>query len=156
MTTEVQSKLASLFVPIRQKSLLLPNVTVAEVIPFIRPERVNGAPDWWLGMSLWRGCAIPLISFEQANGEAPLDLLSFQPSRRIAIINSTSGREQLPFFSMVLQQIPRLVRVSAEEIFQEDEPHGPCELMVVRVNGELASIPNLDHLEEMICDTKLI
>ena len=155
--SEPQAKLASLMLPIYSKCLLLPNVTVAEVVPFIRPEKIEQAPPWLIGMSSWRGCAIPLITFEQANGGAPIDLQTFHPSRRIAMINSTSGRDKLPFFAMVLQQIPRLVRVSPEEIFEEsDFEKGPCELMIVRVNGELASIPNLDEVEKMICESGVI
>jgi len=60
----------SLLIPLAHSQLLVPTVTVAEMIPFQWPDHDSEAPDWYLGNIMWREQSVPLVCYEVLNGEA--------------------------------------------------------------------------------------
>lgn len=145
-------QISSLFIPVSHKNLLLPNAAVAEIIDYVPPEPVAGTPDWFLGYALWRGVRLPVISYDLANGETQGPI---SPRARIAVINSIGEHHKaLPFFALVSQGIPRLVKVQEEEITEQDETGGPADRMRVRVSGEDACIPDLEYLEKLLVQVR--
>lgn len=138
--------ISSFYLPILGRKLLLPNVSVAEVVEYQSPEEeVKSDTDCILGKVKWRGLMLPLLSFEAANG----DSYEKADTSRIAVINSISDNQKLPFFAIVTQGIPRLVKVTEDSIDAMDVSLGQAESARVRVDGEEASIPNLDYLESL-------
>ena len=96
----------------------------------------------------WRGLNLPVVSYELANDGA---IEETSPRARLAVINASSElQDKLPFFALVTQGIPRLVKVAEEEISEQDSPTDVADLMQVRVSGEEACIPNLHYLETLI------
>lgn len=145
---EAPSELASLYIPVADKNLLLPNVTVAEVVDYQTPTEKSGTPDYFLGSVKWRGVDIPLVSYEIANGEQGNEQSS---NARIAVINTIGDHQkQLPFFAIVTQGIPRLVKVNSDAIESADSKTGPADSMNVKLDGEDATIPNIEHLEQLV------
>jgi chemosensory pili system protein ChpC len=142
-------EVASLLIPLHHKSLLVPNVTVAEIIPITAVVPVNDAPDWYLGNCEWREQIIPLLSFELLNGD---ELGDFNSSARFAVFNTTGLNELLPFIAIVTQGIPRLARVNQEEITTLDIDKKPFELLPVTWAGEEAVIPNIRAIETKFLD----
>ena len=140
-------ELATLLIPMYEKQLVLPNVSVAEVIPYAPPQPADNAPDWYLGTVQWRNIDVPVVSFEALNGEVAV---SHSRKRRIAVLNGLVDNQRLPFCAMVTEAMPRLMRIMADEIAADDEGGmlGPCELGRVLVNGERAVIPNIDYLQQ--------
>jgi chemosensory pili system protein ChpC len=140
----------SLLVPIAGRNLLLPTVTVAEMVPYTPPHSELDAPDWYLGAFVWRELAVPLISFEVINGESRPQVTAHS---RVAVLNNTGINDELPFIALPTLGIPRLARVSQEEINQiVDAVKKPFELMHVSVAGERAVIPDIDSLEKAYLD----
>lgn len=144
------NEVASLLIPITGRLLLLPTVTVAEMVPFAEPLHNPNTPDWHLGEISWREHQIPLISFELINGESkPM----YSSSCRIAILNNTGVNEKLPFLAIATQGIPRLSRVKADEIQEiEGQQLKHYELMAVNHAGESVIIPNVSGLEQTLID----
>ena len=140
--------ISSFYLPILGRKLLLPNVSVAEVVEFQEPELDSvDAPEYYLGKVKWRGLMLPLLSFELANGES----YEKAPVARIAVINSIDeNNPKLPFFACVTQGIPRLVKITEESINEVKGDLGKAESARVRVDGEEASIPNLNYLESLV------
>lgn len=136
--------IACLLTPVTGKQLLLPNVTVAEVVPAgeLQPPPA-GAPDWHLGFVIWREQRIPVVAFEALNGEgAPREV------ERVAIVSGISAQRDLPFYGLVVQGIPSSAKVKIAQLEDlEGAPTGPMEFLKVRYLGELAVIPDLDALE---------
>src|SRR5690625_6739340 len=62
--------LASLLIPIEGELLLVPNVSVSEIVPLGRVEQISDGPQWLLGNYQWRERPVPLLSFEAINGGA--------------------------------------------------------------------------------------
>ena len=136
--------IACLLAPVTGKQLLLPNVTVAEVVPVgeLQPPPA-GAPDWHQGFIVWRDQLLPVVAFEALNGEgAPREV------ERVAILSGISAQRELPFYGLVVQGIPSSAKVKIAQLEDlEGAPTGPMEFLKVRYLGELAVIPDLDALE---------
>ena len=147
--TETLDLISGLFLPVAGKNLLLPNVSIAEVIDYQIPNKQEQAADWYLGNVTWRGQQLPVMSYELANQDTTTAL---GENPRIIVINTIGPHNsQLPFLAIVTQNIPRLVKVDENSITEDiDEPQGPIEKMRVTIQGETASIPNLELMESML------
>lgn len=139
------NEVASLLIPVAGRQLLVPTVTVAEMIPYRNPEPVDGAPSWYLGNIVWREQPVPLLCYEVLNGDPKP---GYNSGCRIAVLNNTGVDESLPFMAIPTQGIPRLSRVKPEEISQrEDLETKEFDLMAVFHAGESVIIPNVEALE---------
>ena len=137
----------SIMVPIEGNSLILPNANVAEVIQYIKPEPVKGTPDWMLGFIKWRELKIPLVLFESLIGSKLPDQKGV---KWIMVINSLSGKLDMPFFSLVAQGRPRLVQVDESVVIPMDRAEEKGVLKHVHVHGDQAIIPDPDCIETML------
>ena len=142
-------EVASLLVPLRDRLLLLPNVSVAEIVPVSQVTPVLNAPDWYLGNCVWREQQVPLVSFESLNGEEKAGISN---RTRFAVLNTTGVSEDIPFLALITQGIPRLARINEEEISETDGATKPFELMQVSWAGEAATIPNVSKIEQALVE----
>jgi len=55
MQENFSEELYGLLVPLAEERLIVPRVTVAEVVVWQEPEKVDGVPPWHLGMIQWNG-----------------------------------------------------------------------------------------------------
>jgi chemosensory pili system protein ChpC len=136
--------LITMLLPVNGKSLLLPNVSVAEIIQVLEMDELEDVPTWFKGMVGWRGYAIPLLSFEAINDEP----FAADSNKHAAVLNGAVDGAVLPFYAIATQSTPRMMRISSREVVENSEASaGPAELAAVNVCGETASIPNLDLIE---------
>jgi chemosensory pili system protein ChpC len=143
------SKLLScVMIPMTDRQLLLPNVSVAEIVDYVAAETPPGAPEWLVGNLNWRGRDLPVISYDAANGGAVK--LPDGNRGRIAVLN-TIGKyhEKLPFLAIVTQGIPSQAKLAEDQIQAMDSESGPADLMAVDVEGHIAYIPDLEYLESL-------
>lgn len=154
--TSIADEVPSLLVPMVGKPLLLPTVSVAEMLPYKQPvlsekasEKVAELSDsqsWYLGDVLWRGVMVPMISYEAINGG---DIAPVKGISQMAVLNNTSNHPKLPFIALPTQGIPRLSRVVDANIKHDQEATAlPYDKMHVKVVDEEAIIPNVAALEQ--------
>lgn len=140
--------LSCVLVPVAGRQLLLPNVSIAEVVDYACQEPGPDTPDWLAGRLDWRGQNLPVISYDVANGgylQVP-----GESRGRIVVLNSISdSNKQLRFLALMTQGIPSQIRVTRGQIRQLDAETGPADLMQVDTDGETAWIPNLEYLESL-------
>ncbi len=142
-------ELATLLIPVENKNLVLPNVSVAEIIDYRKIIKDEGLPDWHIGTLDWRTKSLPMVSFEVVNGEPHAG--DDEMRAKIVIVNGVTSNEELPFWGFVSAGSPRLMRLmDDEDIKQSDEVCGPAEQMAITISGEQAHIPDLDYIEGMI------
>ena len=138
-------ELACLLVPMSDCHLLLPTVSVAEMVPFRQLDASTDGPEWLMGSVTWRDMKVPLLSFEQMNGDAPAEQAS---AARVAVLNNTGQHPDLPFIGLFTQGVPKLAHVVNEEVEQlTDRTTKPYELMRVRWSGDEAVIPDIAAIE---------
>ncbi|RYY02740.1 MAG: chemotaxis protein CheW [Gammaproteobacteria bacterium] len=143
-------EVASLLIPLQGQSILLPNVTVAEIIPSSPVQAIENSPLWYLGNFQWRELTVPLLSLEALNGEAVPVIHS---RARFAVLNTTGLNSDLPFMALLTQGLPRLARVSEDEISErEDAENRRYDLMHVSWAGEYTLIPDITAIEQTFLD----
>jgi chemosensory pili system protein ChpC len=150
MQDNFSDELYGLLIPLAEERLLLPRVTVAEVITWQQPEKVENTPPWHLGTIQWNGRPIPVISFEAMCGQAfPA------PSGRTRIVVLVAVGDQLTsgYFGVVTQGFPQLVRANSDVVKPEPNhsfsDRSPI-ICRVRMLNESPLIPDLEHIERMI------
>jgi chemosensory pili system protein ChpC len=149
MLTTVQDSLRTLIIPMRGRNLLLPNVAVAEVVPYIRPRAVADAPDWLLGVINWRGLNIPLVSYDGLYGTGSHEGVG---QARIAVINTVTPDSDMPFYALVTTGIPQLKRVNADLLQEQSAEAAEGVLSQVHVGDVPAVIPDLAALEAAVAN----
>ncbi|NYZ61609.1 chemotaxis protein CheW [Luteimonas deserti] len=131
--------------------LLLPNATISEVLSYSPPEPVDDAPGWLLGRLRWRGWRLPLVAFPVLSGQGE-DQAGL--GSKVVVFKALSGDARLPFFALLTQGFPRLVTISAANLL--DESHGDDEALPfavsarVRLNDDVAQIPDIDQIERSV------
>ncbi|KXS48444.1 MAG: Chemotaxis signal transduction protein, partial [Marinobacter sp. T13-3] len=91
---------------------------------------------------------LPVISYDAANdGQF---VVPGENRGRIIVLNTIGpGHQKSPFMALVTQGIPSQTRLEEDQLRQLDAEPGPADLMQVEVDGDIAWIPNLEHLESL-------
>lgn len=151
VTPNSVTSLTALQVPLADRTLLLPNVALAELIGYRAPQVSAGMPAWFLGQVSWRDLQLPLLSFEAASdGRAQVGA-----GARVAVLNALGGRPRVKFFALLVQGIPHSVKVAAD-LARANVPLSPLELEAVSIGEEVLKIPDLIGLEQKLEDAGLI
>ena len=147
---DVVTELPVFVVPLQKSRVLVPSASVAEVIPYEPLRRVQDTPDWLLGFLGWRGVQVPVASFEMLTVERASFSLVSVASASLVILRAPDSEPDFNFMAIVAQTPPRLVRITAEELFETGEAVEKTELMKVRYLDDIVSIPDLDYVETEI------
>ncbi|WP_374979605.1 chemotaxis protein CheW [Pseudomonas solani] len=145
------NSLTGLLVPLSDRTLLVPNVAVAELIPYRAPQVSAGMPAWFLGQVAWRDLRLPLLSFEAASDGLP----QTGPGARVVVLNALGGRGHVKFIALLVQGIPRSLKVDSD-LPRAAVPLAPLELDAVQLGNDIARIPDLIALEQMLEDAGII
>ncbi|GGY85727.1 chemotaxis protein CheW [Marinobacter zhanjiangensis] len=149
MTDTTTQTLHCVLIPMNHRQLLLPNVSIAEVVDHDTHLSGDEGPDWLAGYLDWRGQTLPVISYEGANEQKVV--IPGAGRGRIVVLNTIGpNHDKLPFLAIVTQGIPSQTRLEAEQVHgREDSDQGPADLMQVEVEGEPVWIPDLEYLEKL-------
>ena len=139
------TEVATLLIPVDGKTLLVPNVTVAEVMSYSKPQEVKKkSPEWFLGTLNWRNQSIPVLSFEGLNGAG---VSSITGNEALCVVNGASNK--LPFYALVTQGAPRLMRVEPEMFKKQKGALGDVEAMKVEGANLTAVISDFEKIEKL-------
>ena len=129
--------------------LLMPNSSVAEIVPIKNIINVANKPGWMLGYLDWRGHSVPLISFE-AMGNVRMPSLA-SGTVKAAILFSIGEDNNFPYLSILMQDAPAVVNVKEEDIIsnKEEITHPAIEDKVMMADGTY-SIVNIEKLESIV------
>jgi chemosensory pili system protein ChpC len=151
-----EREIACVLVALHDRQLLLPNVTVAEVVRMQRIQEVGNAPDWLVGMTSWRGKVVPVLSPEHVLAErgdaAPPPR---PPSCSLLVMNRSRPVEGLEFYVMLVRTMPRMLWVAAEDMKVVDGPLGAAEAARLRLGQDEVTVPRLAYFEELVVQNRL-
>lgn len=139
--------LSVLLLPLAGRQLVVPDVAVAEIIGYRPGDTAGRAAPWELGDIPWRGRQLPLVSFEAACGQP----LPRGERVRVAVMHGMD--ERLPFFALLMQGIPRPLKVDSQ-LSYVDVPLAPLELAAVLVGQDAVRVPDLDGLATLILSAR--
>lgn len=139
---------SSLMIPVQNKNLLVPNVVVAEVIELQDLIPADGLPEWCSGYTEWRGERLPVVNFEVINNQSRgVDA----DTSRLAVFNAVSGASSNLFFGVVIQSIPRMLKLTEADVREDKQAQvGQAEKMSVVTQLGKAVIPDLDYVESLL------
>ena len=150
--SERDAEIYCLLVPLVDERLIIPRSCVAEVISYVAPTEMEGAPPWYLGVVNWNGRYVPLVSFEGCCGA---NIPPASSRSRIVILHAVSPRVESGYYALVSQGFPQLVRAGrdllkpdASRAFPERSPI-VCQL---RLLNEAPLVPDLVRLEKMVAE----
>lgn len=141
------SELSCVMIPLKGAQLLLPNVCVAEILPWRRVKALSDTPPWCLGLLGWRGEMVPVVRFETLNG-APGE--ARKSGRCMVVMNRARNARGLPFYALAAEGLPRMVQLTSDDLANESCKLGVAEQVVVKVGTESAVIPNLEVIEAAV------
>jgi len=149
-------ELACVLVPLHDRLILLPNVTVAEVVRMQRVQPVGNAPDWLVGMTSWRGKVIPVLSPEAvlADPGAPAPPAP-SPSCSLLVMNRSRPVDGLEFYVLLVRAMPRMLWVAAEDLGVVDGTLKAGEAARLELGRDEVSVPRLAYFEELVVQNKL-
>ena len=141
--------------PVSHGHLLLPNTAVASMLSFIKPQELDNAPAWLLGMINWQGWYLPLVSWTTVMDTDAREALD---NARIAIVKSIQQDSKLPYFAIISQGFPRLISISEKDLEQiDDDPFADsisgaedCLLARIQWENKTVDLPALPELSAYI------
>ncbi|MCU7959423.1 MAG: chemotaxis protein CheW [gamma proteobacterium symbiont of Bathyaustriella thionipta] len=148
MSINNQAEVRGVLLPLSPVPALLPNVAIAEIIGWREPEAMQDVEAWFAGLLEWRHHLIPIVDMSAAHTETNG---SHGARTRIAICNTLNGNKKLPFIGLVVEEIPHLVKVNANNLLESEDSSGqglPGHRL--RLDDEEVVIPDLDWLEKEI------
>lgn len=136
---------------ISEDALLMPNASIAEIVPIKNIINVANKPGWMLGYLDWRGNSVPLISFEAMGGVRMPSLAG--GTVKAAVLFSIGDDKSIPYVSILMQGAPTVVSVKADDILESEEQvaHPAIEEKVL-IDEVSYSIMDLEKLESLVKD----
>jgi chemosensory pili system protein ChpC len=153
VVAEATPELACVMIPLLGTHLLLPSVSVAEIVPWRRVRRDPEHPAWCLGVLGWRGEAVPVVQFEILNGAS--EKLSIKPGRCLVVMNRTRRASGRAFYAVAAAGLPRIVHLADGDVQNASARLGAAETATVKLGTEGAVVPNLSFVEEQIAALKM-
>lgn len=144
------SALETLVIPLQKSTILLPQVSVAEIIPYEPLQRVQNTPDWFIGLLAWRGEQVPVVSFEMLTiKRASFSLVSVS-SASLIVVRALEQWQGFQYYALVAQAVPQLMSINEADLFEAGEDRAVTELMKARLGKLVVSLPDLDFIERQI------
>lgn len=139
----------SMLIPLKQHYLLLPNTTIAEVIPMPRYSDAATKPDFWVGDYNWHEQNLAIIDLESM---VESTLNGAENASKLCILYSINDDNAINAYAIPCHGAPQLIHLneSALKLIEQsnESPYLHCRTQIA---NKIAFIPNLDTLEQAIC-----
>lgn len=147
---DMPEELSCVVIPTGGMELLLPNICVAEIVPWRRVKVLQNAPDWCLGLTGWRGQTIPVVHYDGFREGVPAP----DSARCLVVMNRSRSASGRAFYALAARALPYMVQLAAEDMSNENSDLGPADVMSVRLGESLATIPDLQYVENLVTQLK--
>ncbi|MGK0221908.1 MAG: chemosensory pili system protein ChpC [Limisphaerales bacterium] len=141
-------ELTCVLIPTSGKQLLLPNVCVAEIVPWRRIKVLNGGPEWCLGFTGWRGLTIPVVDYSGFDKLEPMNT----NNRCMVVMNRARTVNSLPFYALAAQSLPYMVQLVEEDLENDNQNLGQADVMHVKMGESISVIPDLGFIERQVSE----
>lgn len=134
-----------MLIPLQEHYLLLPNSTIAEVIPRTGIDLDTPSHENWLGYVNWREQLLPIIHLEDLL-KAGTDAAA--SGNKLCIINSINVSTSIEFYAIPCTGSPQLITLNQAALkLTHDENNSGYLHCQIKIGNKIAFIPDLDQLE---------
>lgn len=142
-------EIRTILAPLTDGYVMLPNSAVGEILNFTSPEPFKQGPPWLLGEIAWHGWQVPVINYERLltdNG-----ITSIAAKTRVLIVKTLGESTQVNYIGMVIQGLPRLKKVNAKTLIEQQSENLPDTVFSkVTIDDLQAVIPELGDLTRTV------
>jgi len=139
-----------MLIPLKQHYLLLPNTTIAEVIPMpSNIEPIDNRPDFYLGNYQWHQQQLAIIDLENLVENNAVDT---SDANKLCVLYSINNGNAIGAYALPCHGAPQLIHLNESALKLADTAENSDFLHCrIHIANKTAYIPNLDHLEATIC-----
>lgn len=137
-----------MLIPLQQHYLLLPNSSIAEVVPKTGYTAASSASGYHLGHVGWRDRQLAVIDLETmlvGQGAAQ------RPAAKFCIVNGINPHADLDYYAIPCTGSPQLITLNQTALRRtHDEDTSPFLYCRIKIGSKAALIPDLDRVETAI------
>lgn len=137
-------EIRALMAPVAGGAIVLPGSVVAEVINFTEPVPFSEAPGWLMGEIEWNGWQIPVVNFAYLAETSQENTVP--PRSRILVVKTLTDAASVLYVGLVISGLPKLLTLTTGNLAESGPSNAPGVFSHVNVDGDIASIPDLDGL----------
>lgn len=150
MTAQAQQSqfVHCMLIPLQQHYLLLPNSSIAEVIPLTGVIQEQSGETPWLAFINWQHRRLPLVHLENllTDGAVPLSA-----GNKLCIVNGINPEADIEYYAIPCSGSPQLITLNQAALhITQEEKNSPYLHCQIKISNKIALIPNLDQLEASI------
>lgn len=147
--TELQAQFVHcMLIPLNRRYLLLPNSSIAEVIPKtgVSEEQTSSQP--WLGFINWQQQRLPVVHLENLLSDGT-DAQS--TTNKLCILHGINDEADIKSYAIPCSGSPQLITLNQAALhLTHDDNSSPFLHCQIKISNKVALIPNLDQLEQAI------
>ncbi len=134
-----------MLVPLQEYYMLLPNSSIAEVIPMPNFTAEDTGPAHWLGHYRWQENDITIINLEALATNNSVDI---NRANKLCILNGINAESNINFYAVPCFGAPQLITIDESAIkFSDDLSHSDYVHSQIKIGNKVAFIPHLDNIE---------
>ena len=143
------NEIRTILAPLTDSYVMLPNIAVGEILTFTSPEPFKQSPPWLLGEIAWRGWQVPVINYERMLKDNGITTITAKT--RVLIVKTLGESTQVNYIGLVIQGLPRLKKVSAATLVENQIDELPDTVFSkVTIDDLQAVIPELGDLTRTV------
>jgi chemosensory pili system protein ChpC len=135
-----------MIIPLQHHYLLLPNSTLAEVIPSPRLIKTdNTKPSYWIGQCDWNAQNIPIIDLEGLVENKPSHTTD---ANKLCVLRGIYASANISIYGLPCYGVPQLIHLNESALKLADNTISSEYVHYqIQVGNKVAYIPNLDAIE---------
>ncbi|MBE9533016.1 MAG: chemotaxis protein CheW [Proteobacteria bacterium] len=139
-------------IPLQNHYLLLPNTTIAEVIPMPKLDSAVNKPSYWLGQYDWESTDLPVIDLESLIENTPLDTST---AAKLCIVHGINASSDVKTYALPCYGMPQLILLNESALnIVENTDSSEYIHCKIQIGNKITYIPNLDMVETIISQQK--
>ena len=149
MTEKSTDFIPCMLIPLQQHYLLLPNTTIAEVVPM--PHQIDitdDKPNYWIGQCLWHSQKITIIDLESM---VENNLADAAEANKLCVLYGINTAVNINAYALPCYGVPQLIHLNESALkLAHDTEESEFLHYQVQIGNKVAYIPNLDLIENTI------
>jgi chemosensory pili system protein ChpC len=148
MVSSASDFIPCVLIPLNQQYLLLPNASIAEVIPKPRFQHIENEVEYKIGQYVWQDTPIQVIDLDSLIEQKPSDTAE---ANKLCILRSINNTSSIHHYAVACYGAPQLIHLTEAALNVVDQPDQSnlvhCH---IKIGTKIAYIPNLDAIEQEI------
>lgn len=137
-----------MLIPLQDHFLLLPNPTIAEVIPMPTIDSADKVSDYWLGQYQWREKNLPVIDLESMIANTASRAVD---ANKLCILNGINPQAEIEFYALPCFGAPQLITLNESALQPtHDSDNSDYLYCQIKIGNKVAFIPHLDNIEAQL------